>query len=43
LLELRTRQAGTNALVPLAAGAEMLDRTHHDRWEPDLDAVLDSS
>jgi len=30
----------TNVLVPLAAVAEMLDRTYYDRWEPDLDAVL---
>jgi len=30
----------TNVLVPLAAVAEMCDRTYYDRWEPDLDAVL---
>ena len=30
----------TNVLVPLAAVAEMLDRTYHDRWEPDLNAII---
>ncbi len=30
----------TNALVPLAAVAEMCDRTYHGRWETDLAHVL---
>ena len=33
-------RANTNVLVPLAAVAEMCDRTYHNRWEPDLEAVL---
>ena len=33
-------RANTNVLVPLAAVAEMLDRTYYDRWEPNLDDVL---
>jgi len=39
------RPAGvnTNVLVPLAAVAEMCDRTYYDVWEPDLDATLRSS
>ena len=30
----------TNVLVPLAAVAEMLDRSYYDVWDADLDAVL---
>jgi hypothetical protein len=36
----RPSSVNTNVLVPLAAVAEMCDRTYHDRWEPNLDTVL---
>ena len=32
--------AGASILVPLAAVAEMVDRTHEGHWETDLDEVL---
>ncbi len=34
------RGANLNVLVPLAAVAEMCDRTYFNEWESDLDAVL---
>jgi hypothetical protein len=33
-------QANAARLVPLAAAAEMADRTHYDRWDENLGQVL---
>jgi hypothetical protein len=34
------RGGNLNVLVPLAAAAEMCDRTYYDVWNPDLSSVL---
>ena len=34
------RGVNQNVLVPLAAVAEMCDRTYYDAWNADLDGVL---
>jgi hypothetical protein len=36
----RPQGINTNVLVPLAAVAEMLDRTYYDVWDADLDGLL---